>query len=804
MRLTILGIFLLVGMTTLSGQTIIDTLVKADLTSPREVLLTDVNTDGFTDIIAFGYQTGVYFLNDDNQYKLNWLLSDQLKSAVSVDLDGDMDSDIIACDVDTGGWLKVFENTGTGWDSHSIISVSSSIDTFTVDDSLRFFLFEGNAVYRLTFGNDLTSWQIDTFFSDVSIHKMEIFNANGDVYPDALLHKTGPGYEHFIYFLQGNAAGFEIIDSLDFGFDAPNNLQRIYISSAGIEYVASVVDGTIVLFSLTSGAEGPELQLIDLEYCFCNRFAIADMDGDLIQDIVYKKLLTDSVYSLLQSPASIFNKTLLLDMTPYGAGEGFIPHDADLDGDLDILYYSAAAIRWLIADDSVYEINNSIAAFGLPSFKGLSKATAPFSDRVFLSAGVFYQIYFSEDSLLAVETENFNKNECCFTFYLEDIDVNSDGITDPFYKYVPAPELELPDDFFYYESISPLEFDREHLISTDGLSHLGWGDFNQDSYIDVVLDWSYQDADWEGSSAIIIYENKAGEFEQYQLLYHSDWATVETSYEWADFITMEDNTHCVLGSRYGIYLSKQQTSGFFESPELIWETTDLESNSGLKGIGYFSNNTQEQILSLNSDTLYLLERTGETWYRYPVNVFNPAYFGKSKKIQIIDLNFDGLDDLVVEVVGADWIYLINDAVFGLTGTWKVFELTGDVVFTDFDNNNQTDLIFFQLNTVLGVMNYSFDFSYEEGFTTVELPVELGNTFLIFPNPAQTKINLKVPSTHNDKLHYLIYNVEGELQQRGIIYENVGYEVGIENLPSGVYKIVLQSDDLIQTCSFIKQ
>lgn len=805
----IVGItFGLLAYCSVEGQSIIDTLVTVNLTSPREVILSDVNTDGINDIIVLGNQTGVYFSNDDNQYQLDWVLSDEFKSALSVDLDGDLDNDLILCDLYSEGWLKVLENTSVNWNIHPIIPVNSSIDTFTVDDSLRYFLFEGNEVYRLSLGDGFMSWQLDTFYFDVSISNLEIFNANGDVYPDAIVHKTGPGYQHFIYFFQGNSEGFELIDSLDLGTDAPYNLQDIYIPISGYEGVVSSVDGNINLFSVITGIDGPELQLTSLEHCLCTHFNVADVDGDWIQDIVYKKpfgTVSDSVYTLLQSPFGAFTKTLLLDVTPSWSSDDFIPQDADLDGDLDILTYNSDAIRWLTAEDSTYAINNSIAAFRLPSFKGLSKAIAPFSDRVFLSAGPFYQIHYNEDSLLAIETENFNKNECCFTFYLEDVDVNSDGITDPFYEYVPAPEEELSNDFFYYESISPFEFDREHLIYSDGLSpHLGWGDFNQDGFIDVVFDWSYHDADWEGSSAIIIYENKDGEFEQYQFLYHSDWSTVETGYEWADFITMEDNIHCVLSSRYGIYLSKQHTGGFFESPELIWETTDLESNTGVKGTGYFSNNMQEQILSLNSDTLYLLENAGETWYRYPINTFNPAYIGQSKKIQIIDLNFDGLDDLVVEVADADWIYLINDAVFGLTGTWKSFELTGDVVFTDFDNNNQTDLIFFQLNTVIGAMNYSFDYSYEEGFTSVEQSSPQENMLSIYPNPVQSSISIDLTLEQSDKINYQIHNMSGSILMEGTLVAASNITIDLHQIPAGIYSITLVGNSILKTALFVKK
>lgn len=79
--------------------------------------------------------------------------------------------------------------------------------------------------------------------------------------------------------------------------------------------------------------------------------------------------------------------------------------------------------------------------------------------------------------------------------------------------------------------------------------------------------------------------------------------------------------------------------------------------------------------------------------------------------------------------------------------------------------------------------------------------ELENTITVFPNPAQTILNIKLASNSEKKpISYEIFDSKDSVVSNGIIH---GFSINIENLPNGTYVLKLKFKEGIVTKSFIK-
>ena len=78
------------------------------------------------------------------------------------------------------------------------------------------------------------------------------------------------------------------------------------------------------------------------------------------------------------------------------------------------------------------------------------------------------------------------------------------------------------------------------------------------------------------------------------------------------------------------------------------------------------------------------------------------------------------------------------------------------------------------------------------------------TLLVFPNPTVDQVKLQLPDQPLDKMRFELYDIKGELLQKGQITSSLT-ELSLTNISSGVYLLkVIKQNLVLKTLKVIKQ
>ena len=91
----------------------------------------------------------------------------------------------------------------------------------------------------------------------------------------------------------------------------------------------------------------------------------------------------------------------------------------------------------------------------------------------------------------------------------------------------------------------------------------------------------------------------------------------------------------------------------------------------------------------------------------------------------------------------------------------------------------------------------------DGTVSTNIPSEL-NKVTLYPNPANSVINIVVADTNNLPESYSIYNTLGQMVKNQNITNASDLSVDINSLSKGVYIIKVNHKNQSQTLRFIKQ
>lgn len=147
------------------------------------------------------------------------------------------------------------------------------------------------------------------------------------------------------------------------------------------------------------------------------------------------------------------------------------------------------------------------------------------------------------------------------------------------------------------------------------------------------------------------------------------------------------------------------------------------------------------------------------------------------------LKFDGHNSFGTNILLLEDKYLNRKDTIRLNPEYS-FTITDDVNTM----NNRFNLIFAMASTT-GNREYA----------------ENSNSFILYPNPASSIINLALNTSQNGEYYYVIYDITGKETGSGQLdyYKKQNHIIRIENLCSGLYFIKLFNSKTTQTIKFIK-
>ncbi len=334
------------------------------------------------------------------------------------------------------------------------------------------------------------------------------------------------------------------------------------------------------------------------------------------------------------------------------------------------------------------------------------------------------------------------------------------------------------------------EFDTEQIVenNTNQLFELEISDLNNDGFLDFAVANTNHFAT---NFHLMVFENDglgnfiflqdlgSGIFELpniYFLHLNSD--------QYLDILLEEDGY---------IRAYKKQSDGFFDFGEIL-VLSDVSAN--LEVIDYDN----------DLDLDILLFPSSGTSIKYMENIGNGNFSdledllitnGLNLGGKAADIDLDGNVDLIFEKFG-NVHYSLNtqNQFIDLIPITDNFSSGSIIKMADLDGDNLNDLIISKWNE--GEIIW---------FKNANQPVfvnELSHSTLeIYPNPSKEKLNITIPSDLIDYT-FSVYDSQGKfIHLESILISNSKLELNIDELNSGVYQILIESDQIIYKNSFIK-
>jgi hypothetical protein len=126
-----------------------------------------------------------------------------------------------------------------------------------------------------------------------------------------------------------------------------------------------------------------------------------------------------------------------------------------------------------------------------------------------------------------------------------------------------------------------------------------------------------------------------------------------------------------------------------------------------------------------------------------------------------------------------------------TGTEGSLSYTvGQVVYTTNTGSN---------GSVAQGIQQAFEISTTAGIEKIEINIEL----VAYPNPTTNMLNLSIANYNNEKLTYLLYDMQGKLLDTKQVVNN-STTIGMQELPKSTYLLsLLDNNSLIKTFRIVK-
>ena len=195
-------------------------------------------------------------------------------------------------------------------------------------------------------------------------------------------------------------------------------------------------------------------------------------------------------------------------------------------------------------------------------------------------------------------------------------------------------------------------------------------------------------------------------------------------------------------------------------------------------------NTSEVTLTLNMD-----DWPEETSWRFLDSENNILYTSP--------IYIEGIDDFttITETFNVD----VNNCY-----TFQIIDTFGDGICC-FSGNGS-----FSLTTMEGVViasggDYQFGTKVfmENNVALSEADFFLDNSVLVFPNPTEATLNIKLSNTNNLPDSFSVYNMLGQIVKTKSILQTSDLAIDVSSLSNGMYIVELKKDSNTKTIQFIK-
>jgi len=566
--------------------------------------------------------------------------------------------------------------------------------------------------------------------------------------------------------------------------------------------------------------------------------AISDIDNDGDLDILtffglgsyveYHKNLTKELYGNCDS--------LKYQLSDYCWGK-FSENEGSNQLTLNITcpYKSESIIDNLIERDDPKHTGSTLLAIDLDSDgdKDLILGDVDFPNLISLINGgdINNAFMISQDTLFPSNTNPINLFSFPAAAY---IDINNDNKKDllvsPFDGNILVDENKYS-NWLYTNSgtnTSPIfnyqmpDFLQKEMIDVGTCAYPVLYDYDGDGLVDLFVgNYGYRDTTYYSYGFLITkYKSKIALFKnignstspQFKLL-TTDFANIAVLdllnvYPTFGDIDGDGKAEMILGNKDGKLLLFKNTANIGNTPNFVLQQLNYQNID----VGDFST---PQLIDLNRDNLLDLaigekgsQKGNINYYRNTGTLSNPVFTFITDSLGSVDVcdhytsNFGYsapcfFEDTVGKYklfVGSEQGYLhyYKNIDNNLTGIFKqedahllyIYEgaRTG-VAVSDLDNDGYLDMI---------VGNYSGGLAYYKG--SIPLPYNDIDVFnntdlvnvLIFPNPANNSITLKVENELNDKsIEYIIYNSLGKIVLRNAL-NNSSMNIDVLKFPNGIY------------------
>jgi len=771
-------------MTAQSGN---DTLVYLPAYDPEQMLLEDMNQDGWNDLILLGRKSAVFFRDSSILAFPNFLeLPYNIVDAHILDMDSDGDLDIIGVSFLPDSGIYILESVADTFQVHQIFAEGQHLQLAYQQDTLWLFSYGAYDAYILKNTGDLLSWEVDTIHMCSYIQAFVPLFINSDDYLDFYIYTNGYPCEYMIRQYTGSPDGFVLASEVPLS-DLPFNPYHI----AKFRLNSAEQDGLLImdysfnasLYYIESTGElldigNPQLLSINSNV---DHYFMLDVDNDSISEIILNSYSNDSISIIRQSESGVWEEDSL-----YMIVEGLL-----LLEDLDVISYESgdstsflSLSYGLINKISTYStISQNLGNYYRLGSVFISEAITPISDRILVNHwfGTNYSFRYSPDDLKFIPDNVFLYNVPCGAIRnITQKDINLDGINDIFINKYDGLSWSC-DNSFYYQSVGTDSFALRYIPTYGYLDQMSFGDINQDGYPDLLGRYN---SSTEYDRFPQFFKNNGISFslaEQFPFYTDSLYAYHPQFYSNGldRFILMHDYNN--------LLVSAIDDSFSIAFPEF--------RDIGIKVVRHFimNNGDNSDIIVMDgvSDTLYVYDFNSGALT--PVNTtYIPEY--AYALIQSLDVNLDGYDDLYYESQNDSDYYLLYSPSEGWSGTWHPMPYLGDLNIGDFNDDGEPDLLVSSNSIVFVDYSFDLDTTYVQSFYTSIQTEDTDASLHLYPNPANDHLCITLNNSGLSQARYILYDMQSRPVIQGVL-ENPA-TIDVTGVPEGFYLIFIQNGDTV--------